>query len=125
MTHTQVKDNLVQLLEQLPHDKAELLLDFAAFLKQQPSPHELSALSIAERELVRAEDFWFSLPKETRHQYLGKIVAVSFEKILDADSDLSALRRRVSAQLPAQTILYIEADAEREPMLVVRSPHLA
>jgi len=124
MTRIQVKENLDRLIERLPDDKAELLLDFAAFLSQHPHAPESAALSQDEQELARAEEYWFGLPEEARRACSGKTVAVTANRIVDSDTDLAALRRRVTAQSLDQVILFINAEAEREPILVLRSPRL-
>ncbi len=126
MTRGEVKEKLDALLEILPDDKAELLLGFAAFLRQQaegqqpPAPRE--DWTDSERAIIAAEEYWFGLPEETRRSYGSQMVAVIQGQILDTDRDRQALRRRVFAKYPDMMVLYIEADAEPMPSLIIRSP---
>ena len=126
MIRNEVKERLEALLEALPDDKAQLLLDFATFLKQQTParvpPAAREAWTDWERAIIAAEEYWFSLPEETRHSYGSQMVAVIQGQILDTDRDRQALRRRVFAKYPDTTVLYIEADAEPMPSLIIRSP---
>jgi hypothetical protein len=124
MSRSGIRENLVKLFERLPDDKAELLLEFATFLSRQARLPESTGLTPAERELERAEDYWFGLPESTRRLYSGQTVAVTSERIVDADPGLSVLRHRVAEQHPGQVVLFIDAAAEREPELVLRSPRL-
>jgi len=128
MTREEVKEQLEALLDELPGDKAQMLLDFAAFLKQQaragvpPTPQE--DWTDWERAIIAAEEYWFSLPEETRRAYVGKTAAVIEGRILDADSNIRELEVRIRAQYPDQPVLYIEGEAEQFPALFIRSPRL-
>ena len=128
MTREEVKEQLEALLDELPGDKAQMLLDFAAFLKQQaragvpPTPQE--DWTDWDRAVIAAEEYWFSLPEATRQAYLGKTAAVVEGRILDADSNRAALQERISAQYPDLPVLYVEGEAEQFKPLVVLSPHL-
>ncbi|MBI3760252.1 MAG: hypothetical protein HY260_00085 [Chloroflexi bacterium] len=130
MTISEVKERLGSIVDVLPSDKAQLLLDFATFLKQQfrgevESPAQIESdngLDDWDREIVAAEEYWFSLPESTRQNYSGKTVAVAKDRILDADGDIDALTGRIEAQYPDLPVLYIEAEAERLPTLVILSP---
>ena len=124
MTRDEVKEKLEALLNELPGDKAQLLLDFAAFLKQLVPPSGPPELTDWERQLVTAEDYWFGLPEEVRRSYSGKIVAVLPDKIVAADQDRAALRRKVKALYPDRAVLYVSPDEERHQPLVIRSPRL-
>lgn len=131
MTQTQVKERLNALIDLLPTEQAELLLDFAVLLRQrqaQPAPLDsLNADPLStewEAALAAAEDYWFHLPETTRTQYTGRVVALLHDQILDADTELKVLRRRVALQHPNQPILYLDADTEQEPPLFVLSPQL-
>ncbi|MFN8494435.1 MAG: hypothetical protein U0350_42940 [Caldilineaceae bacterium] len=131
MTQTQVKEELNTLIDALPPDQAELVLDFAVLLRQRQGSHETQAktqegapLSEWEAALVKAEKYWFQLPENVRAQYAGRIVALSHNRILDTDLELKVLRKRITEQYPDQPILYLETDAEQEPVLVIRSPRL-
>ncbi len=126
MIRNDMKEKLDALLEALPTDKAQLLLDFATFLKHQVSPGPMpshgSEFTVWEQEIIAAEEYWFSLPEETRRAYVGKTVAVIESRILDADENRSTLRQRVRAQYPDQPVLYIEGEAQPMPSLIIRSP---
>ncbi len=132
MTREEVKEQLEALLDELPGDKVQLLLDFAAFLKQQAQTDERllqppmpeAEWNDWDRAIIAAEEYWFSLPEATRHAYIGKTVAVIEGRILDADSDPEALTARIEAQYPDQPVLYVEGEAERLRPLVVLSPRL-
>lgn len=131
MTELQVKEQLNTLLDALPLDQAELLLDFASLLRQRQvhvkKPDYLPIVDAAtewEAALAAAEAYWFQLPEITRTQYKNRTVALLRDRILDADGQLSALRRRIAAQYPEQPVLYLDANAEREPALTVHSPRL-
>jgi len=125
MTLGEVKEQLEALLETLPEDKAQLLLDFAAFLKQQTqTPPAEAAWDAWDRAIIEAEDYWFSLPEKTRRSYMGKTAAVVAGQILDADSDRATLRARVRAKYSNRPVLYVEGEAERLQPLVVLSPRL-
>jgi hypothetical protein len=127
MTYGEVKQRLITVLDSLPPDKAEAVLDFAQFLQQQvegqPATPE-DEWDEWERAIIAAEEYWFSLPEETRQGYIGKTVAVVEGRILDADRDRSALQERVRGQYPDQPVLYIEGEAKYLEPLVVRSPRL-
>ena len=131
MTRGDVKEKLDALLEVLPDDKAELLLDFAAFLKQQvqaevqqpPAIESEAGLDIWDQEIIAAEDYWFGLPEETRRAYVGKTAAVIASRILDSDSDREALETRIETQYPDRPVLYIEGEAKYLEPLVVITPH--
>ena len=129
MTLNEVKERLAIIVDALPPDKAQALLDFAAFLKQQaqvegqpPAPE--GEWDDWDRAIIAAEEYWFSLPEAARQNYIGKTAAVVEGRILDADSDRAALRARVSAQYPDLPVLYVEGKAERLQPLVVLSPRL-
>lgn len=135
MTQTQVKEQLNALLDQLPADQAELVLDFATLLRQrqahlekQEKPQinrpEIDNTTEWEATLAEAEQYWFQLPEVVRSQYAGQIVALLHNQILDTDAELKSLRRRIAGQYPDQPILFMDADAEQEPILIMRSPRL-
>lgn len=77
-----------------------------------------------EAELAIAEEYWFQLSVAVRSKYTGKVVALLHNRILGVDVTVKALRKRIAIQYPDQPVLYIDADAEQEPSLVVLSPHL-
>ena len=77
-----------------------------------------------EAALAAAEEYWFQLPTSVRGEYTGSVVALLRDRILDGDTELKVLRRRVTVQYPNQPILYLDADAEQEPPLFVLSPYL-
>jgi hypothetical protein len=130
MTRRELKEQLEAMLEALPEDKATLLVDFAAFLSQQVQAGQLDEPTAEpdthwdawEREVIAAEEYWFSLPEKVRRSYGSKTVAVVRDSVLDADDDPDALAARVEAQYPGQPMLYVEATAERLPALILRSP---
>lgn len=131
MIQTQVKEQLNELVDQLSVEQAELLLDFAVLLRQRRRQDQITAPiesmpapTVWEAALVAAEEYWFQLPEAIRRQYEGKTVALLRDRLLDADAQLSVLRKRISAQYPDQPVLYLEADAEPLPPLYVRSPRL-
>lgn len=131
MTQTQVKEELNTLIDALSPDQAKLVLDFAALLRQrqinleaQTKIQEDTPINEWETALATAESYWFQLPEKVRTQYTGRTVALLRNRILDADATLKALRKRMTEQYPNQPILYLEADAEQEPVLVIRSPRL-
>jgi hypothetical protein len=131
MTQTQIKERLNALVDTLPEDQATLLLDFAVMLRQRQTQSTLTARLTAdtaptewEAALAAAEEYWFQLPESTRSQYSGRVVALLYDRVLDTDTELKTLRRRVTAQYPDQPVLYLDADAEQEPPLFVLSPHL-
>lgn len=131
MTQTQIKEQLSDLVDKLPADQAALVLDFAVMLRQRqarPVVSDRSNTSIAPTEweaaLAASEEYWFQLPESTRLAYNGRVVALLYNRIVDADTELKTLRRRVTAQYPNQPVLYLDADAEQEPPLFVLSPHL-
>ena len=131
MTQTQVKEQLNILLDKLPPDQAELVLDFATLLrqrqshleKQEKSP-EIEPVTNWDTTLAEAEQYWFQLPGAVRSQYAGRIVALLPNQILDADVELKALRRRIAVQYPDQPVLYMDANAAQDPVLIMRSPRL-
>jgi hypothetical protein len=125
MTRQEVKKRLEALLEVLPADKAELVLEFAASLgRELQSSSKESALgdelSAWEQALASAEDYWFSLPEAERRKYSGQMVAVLENKIVGADRDGQTLRQKVGMNYPRQPVLYIDGEATREPALIVR-----
>jgi len=133
MLRAELKERIEDVLEALPAEKAEMVLDYAAYLKERATRgHETIPEVVSpdeeedtgERELAEAEAYWFDLPEKTHRSYLGKTVAVQKGAILDSDSNLASLRRRVEERHADEVVLYIEADAEREPVLVLRSPRL-
>jgi hypothetical protein len=131
MTQAQIKERLNALIDLLPTEQAELLLDFAVLLRQRqvqtgPPDNVNSATDSTEWEvaLAAAEEYWFQLSETTRTQYRGRVVALLYDRILDTDTELNALRRRIAAQYPNQPVLYLDADAEREQPLFVLSPLL-
>lgn len=131
MTQTQVKEQLNTLIDLLPAEQAELVLDFAVLLRQrqmQTKPtDQVSATPDAtewETALAAAEEFWFQLPHSSRAQYQNKTVALLRNQIIDADIQIHALRKRVTSQYPDQPVLYLDADAEKLPPLYIRSPRL-
>lgn len=131
MTQTQVKEQLNALLDLLPVEQAELVLDFAVLLRQrqiQIKPTEqviaIPDLSEWETALADAEEYWFQLPDSIRAQYQNKTVALLRDQIIDADLQLQTLRQRVTSQYPDQPVLYLDADAEKLPPLYIRSPRL-
>ena len=135
MTQTQVKEQLNALLDRLPPEQAELVLDFATLLRQRQSQLEkkvktqenrlaIENVTDWETSLAEAERYWFQLPEAVRVQYTGSIIALLRTQILGADVDLKVLRRRIAEQYPEQPVLYMDANAEREPILIMRSPRL-
>jgi len=127
MTRKEIKGKLEALLEILPDDKAEAVLDFAEFLQHQVGtqlPAAEEEWDDWDRAIIAAEEYWFSLSEETRHAYIGRTAAVVEGRILDADSDRMALEERVRAQYPDLPVLYVEGEAEQFKPLVVLSPHL-
>lgn len=131
MIQTQVKKQLNTIIDLLPEEQAELVLDFALLLRQRQSePLSSDRLNSAttstewETALADAEDYWFQLPESVRTQYSEQTVALLRDRILDADTQLNALRKRVTLQYPDQPVLYLDADAEPAPPLFVRSPRL-
>jgi hypothetical protein len=127
MTRKEVKKKLEALLDSLPVDKAELVLEFAASLGQelQSSSKESTPsdeLSAWEQELATAEDYWFGLPEAERRKYSGQMVAVLENKIVGSDPDVQKLQQKVAINYPRQPVLYIDGEATREPALVIRSP---
>lgn len=131
MTQTQVKEELNTLIDALPPEQAELVLDFAILLSQRQvsletpmKAQESAPISEWEAALVKAESYWFQLPENVRAQYAGHTVALLRNRILDADVALKTLRSRVAKQYPDQPVLYLAADAEQDPILMIRSPRL-
>lgn len=130
MTPAEVKERLNALVDVLPEDQARLLVEIASVLEQHawPEAHLPDAppaqdeLDDWDREIVAAEEYWFGLPGVTRRNYAGKLVAVARDGILDADADEDALADRIETKYPNRPVLYIEAEAERLPPLVIRSP---
>lgn len=130
MTQTQVKEQLNALLDLLPAEQAELVLDFAVLLRQRqiqtrPTEQGIAVPDLSEWEtaLAAAEDYWFQLPDSSRAQYKNKTVALLRDQILDADVQLQALRKRLTSQYPDQPVLYLDADAEKLPPLFLFGPH--
>ena len=132
MTRDEVRMKLIELVSGLPQTQAELLLDFAGLLRRHS---QLSNLPIAaaeptgdlddwDRALIAAEEYWFALPESVRREYSGKTAAVQAGRILDSDESLTALHDRILQHYLDQPVLFIEGDAEREPILVLHSPQL-
>lgn len=129
MTHHQIKEQLTILLDLLPPEQAELVLDFATLLQHRQAqlkdqPPKTQNGSTWETALASAEEYWFHLSEAARQKYAGQIVALLRNQILDSDADLKHLRKRMLGQYPDQPILYLDAEAEQEPPLFVRSPRL-
>lgn len=119
MTLREIQLRLEILLAKLPEKKAEQVLEFAEALQAEEMGDDAWT-----RALVEAESYWFSLPLTAREQFTGKVVALKANKILDTDASLTALQQRVRAQFPNQPVLYLDANAQPEPTLVMRSPRL-
>lgn len=131
MTQAQVKEQLNALIDLLPTEQAELVLDFAVLLRQrqiQTKPTEqvvaVPDLSEWETALAAAEEYWFQLADSVRAQYQNKTVALLRDQIIDADIQLQALRKRVTSNYPDQPVLYLDADTEKLLPLYIRSPRL-
>jgi hypothetical protein len=131
MTPPQLKEQLNALLDTLSPDQAELVLDFATLLTQrqvnsktQKRWPDMETVAAWESALAVAEIYWFQLPESVRQRYLGQTVALLRDRILDSDIELHDLRLRMAAQYLNQPILYLDADAEQEPILLLRSPRL-
>ena len=128
---TKIKQQLISVADTLPFEKMQQLLDFAAFLRHQhgsvtqpelDKPQE--TLDEWEKALSHAEAYWFSLPEPIRLSYAGKVVALTKDRILDSDPQLQSLKRRVRKQFANQPILYLDADAELLPPLIIHSPKI-
>lgn len=129
MTDQEIKQRLLSVLDALPPDKAEAVLDFATFLKeqvqaQQGQPAHEEEMNDWNRALNAAEEYWFGLPEATRQGYIGRTAAVVDGRILDADSDAAALEERVVTQYPDVPVLYVEGETKQFEPLVVLSPRL-
>lgn len=131
MTQAQVKEQLNALIDLLPTEQAELVLDFAVLLRQrqiQTKPTEqvvaVPDLSEWETALAAAEEYWFQLADSVRAQYQNKTVALLRDQIIDADIQLQALRKRVISNYPDQPVLYLDANTEKLLPLYIRSPRL-
>jgi hypothetical protein len=131
MTQAQVKEQLNALIDLLPTEQAELVLDFAVLLRQrqvQTKPTEqvvaVPDLPEWETDLAAAEEYWFQLSDSVRAQYQNKTVALLRDKIIDADIQLQALRKRVTSNYPDQPVLYLDAGTEKLLPLYIRSPRL-
>lgn len=129
MSQVQIKEQLNALIDSLPADQAELLLDFAVLLRQRQMQTTHSDYLLVdpsstawERALAEAENYWFQLHEAVQAQYRGQTVAILHNQILDADKELAVLRERVTKKYPEQPVLYLPADAEQVPPLLVRSP---
>ncbi|HRW09678.1 MAG TPA: hypothetical protein P5121_31470 [Caldilineaceae bacterium] len=127
MAQTQIKEKLNVLIDSLPTEQAELVLDFAVLLRQRQAqavdPNQTAIEANPwETALADAETYWFQLSEATRSQYKGKTVAILHDQILDSDVELAALRERVTRAYPDQPVLYLPADAEQLPPLFVRGP---
>ena len=129
MTDQEVKERLLTVLDTLPPDKAEAVLDFATFLHeqvraQQGQPAPEPEQNEWDRAIDAAEEYWFGLPEATRQSYIGRTAALVERRILDADSDRIALEERVVRQYPDLPVLYVEGETEQFKPLVVLSPRL-
>jgi hypothetical protein len=81
-----------------------LVLDFAALLHRRrpdsptpPSGPDGESISDWETALATAEAFWFQLPESKRKPYSGRIVALLYDRVLDSDVQMRALRARMVA----------------------------
>lgn len=131
MTQAQVKEQLNALIDLLPTEQAELVLDFAVLLRQRqiqtkPTEQVVAVPDLPEWEtaLATAEEYWFQLSDSVRAQYQNKTVALLRDQIIDADIQLQALRKRVTSNYPDQPVLYLDADTEKLLPLYIRSPRL-
>ena len=131
MTRSELKERLEAMLEDLPEDKAAMLVDFAAFLSQQSQSTESGEATSPEngwdaweQGVIAAEEYWFSLPDATRRNYGHKTVAVVAGRVLEAGDDPTVLAARIQAGYPDRPVLYIEATADRLPALTIRGPRL-
>ncbi len=129
MTDQEIKERLLSVLDALPPDKAEAVLDFATFLQeqvraQQGRPELEAEQNDWNRAVDAAEEYWFGLPEATRQSYVGRTAAVVDGRILDADSDAAALEERVVRQYPDLPVLYVEGETKQFEPLVVLSPRL-
>jgi hypothetical protein len=124
---TEISQQRINLVDVLSFEKAQLLLEFATFLKQQSEAYvQPTAENLDEWEtaIQQAEAYWFSLPESVRQLYAGKSVAIVQTQIVDSDPQLRSLKQRVRQRFPLQPVLYIEADTTELPSLIVRSPRL-
>ena len=125
--HTEIKQQLFNVVDALSFEKLQQLLEFAALLRQrselvaQPAQENLDEW---EKAISRAESYWFALPKTVQQIYSGKVVAIINDQIVDSDPQLRSLKQRVRQQFPQQPVLYIEANAALLQPLVIRSPKL-
>jgi hypothetical protein len=129
MTDQEIIQRLLTVLDALPPDKAEAVLEYATFLQGEVQGLETRPALKGEaaawnRALDAAEEYWFGLPEATRQGYIGRTAAVVEGRILDADRDRASLRRRVAAQHPGLPVLYIEGETKQFEPLVVLSPRL-
>lgn len=131
LARIEIKQQLLNVADTLPFEKMQQLLDFADFLKQQNLSGSRLAHADAhktldewEEALSQAEVYWFNLPESVRHSYAGKVVALSKNRIVDSDLQLQSLKRRVGKKFANQPILYLDADAELLPPLIIHSPNL-
>lgn len=131
MTQAQVKEQLNALIDLLPTEQAELVLDFAVLLRQRqlqtkPTEQVVAVPDLPEWEtaLAAAEEYWFQLSDSVRAQYQNQTVALLRDQIIDADIQLQALRKRVTSNYPDQPVLYLDADTEKLLPLYIRSPRL-
>src|SRR2546428_14172443 len=117
MTDQEIKERLLSVLDALPPDKAEAVLDFATFLQEQVRAQQGQPAPEVEqndwnRALDAAEDYWFGLPEVIRQGYVGRTAAVVDGRILDADSDAAALEERVVRQYPDLPVLYVSGETQ-------------
>jgi hypothetical protein len=127
MTDQEMKERLLTVLETLPAEKVEAVLEFATSLqdKMETQPPAADAdLDDWDRAVIAAEEYWFSLPEAERHAYTGKVVAVVKGKILAVDTGLAQLQARIRAEYLDTPVLYIEGEAEQFPEIRILSPKL-
>ena len=131
LARMEIKQQLLNVADTLPFEKIQQLLDFADFLKQQNLSSSRpvregtrKTLDEWEETLSQAEVYWFNLPDSVRHSYAGKVVALSKDRILDSDPQLQNLKRRVHKKFANEPVLYLDADAELLPPLIIHSPKL-
>lgn len=124
MIALEIKEKVLDLLDSMPAEDSQKVLDFAFQLQDKQKQTEPRSTDAWEAALANAEKFWFSLPISTRKQYSGQVVAIANNQIIDTAKHISELRRRVAMKYRNQPVLFIDADAEQEPALFVRSPRL-